>query len=150
MEDLVIERFIKAPTIIADDNYISDGIVLINKQYLDTALLKAVKNESDNIMRTIPFEKGDEIDITSINTPIKLLRNNTIGIVLNENDHCKYYANYDIVKMFEKLCPYIDIYYTILDNGRTKIIKVFREPDSIDDKDEFIGCFASMISEGVH
>ena len=131
------ERLLNSDFIKADDNYISDGIILVNKKFISNKFLKEYKTDNKNIMKDIPYEKGEEICFNK-GSYCKLSGNYKISIVIDEYNS----ADYDIVKLFYESYKWEFIFFTVQDlikeTEKYKLIKVF----SCDE--EFIGCFPSM------
>lgn len=138
------ERLIKCNDCIADDNYISDGVILVSKNFIRNEIIKYYKTTTDNIMNLqypkyepytkIPYEKGEEIILTDCDTKCRLCPDNIIGIDVNESE-C---VNYDIVRDFVKTLTWEFPYFTILPYCEGHLIKVFVADD------KFVGCFPTM------
>lgn len=132
-----IEKYLlNSDFIEADENYISDSIMLLSKKYLSSKALKKIKTTDDIFVlckNTIPFEKGNKFPL-KVGTKCILWKGEKIGIVYNEN----YLFNYDIVKMIIKALPYYDTKTFVIENERKEpILKFFV-------KNEFAGCLMCM------
>ncbi len=129
------KRIIESDFIKADDDYISDGYILVNKRFLRNKILRDFKTDNENIMSKIPFEMGEYIDLTSLGTKCQLLTDERIGITIDEKND----VDYNFVRLFLKSFPYRFIEFTIqpFDNGY--LIKAF------DENDVFVGCFGSIL-----
>ena len=131
------KRLIESDFIIADDNYISDGFVLVNKEFLKSNVILNCKTKDENIMSHIPYEMGEYIDLTSCGTQCELQSNERIGIIVNENNS----VDYNLVRLFLKSFPYSFIEFTKQDYMGGLLIKAF------DEEDKFVGCFCSMLKQ---
>ena len=80
------KRLVESKIIIADDNYISDGYILVNKEFLKSKALLNCKTQNENIMSHMPYEKGEYIDLTSVGTKCELCAHEKIERVINERD----------------------------------------------------------------
>lgn len=129
------KRLVESDFIIADENYISDGYILVNKEFLRSKALLNCKTKDENIMSYIPFEMGEYIDLTSVGTQCELSSSERIGIVVDERN----VVDYNFVKLFLKSFPYSFIEFTSQEYMGGKLIKAFAE-----DK-KFVGCFCSML-----
>ena len=122
----------------ADDNFISNGVFMISKKYIKSKALKIAKN-MDNIWEelkeTIPSEKGNVFDCTSIGTECRLYEGETIGIVYND----LYKFDYEYVAMINHQLPFWTITeFCVAENKRGEpILKFFID-------DEIVACLMSM------
>ncbi|MDD3238252.1 MAG: hypothetical protein PHV37_09175 [Candidatus Gastranaerophilales bacterium] len=117
--------------LVADENYISDGIIIVAKDKIENPLLKQYKNIDENIMSTIPFEKGEQYDLPAF---CELFPRKILGFVFDE----KYSFDYDFFDVFASSFYGLD-YYTVRESGnRVPILKAF------DEDDEFVGCFLAF------
>lgn len=111
----------------ADDNYISDGCILVVKDKLKLDLLKKYKNYPNNIMSKIPYERGEVYELPD-----------TVSLYLHEKLYFgiddKFTVDYEFIKQFAK--SYTDISFTIVWCTDYPIIKVWQG-------DKFIGCIAT-------
>ncbi|MBQ2395923.1 MAG: hypothetical protein II304_02605, partial [Bacteroidales bacterium] len=60
------KHFLNADFIAADDNYISDGNILIAKKYCNSSIINKLKTMNDifeKCKNTVPFEKGEEFEV---------------------------------------------------------------------------------------
>ena len=121
--------------LIADDKYITDGSILVKKDFLKSKLLKAYKNFDNDILQycEVPFDKGERWELPDF---VKLAPNKEFEFVLND----KYSFNYKYVCLFTDLINFreFDLYLVYTKNG-IPILKVFKN-------DSFIGLIMPYIS----
>lgn len=108
----------------ADNEYITDGALLIAKKYLVQECFKNYKTdeslfEQPAVCENIPFEKGEQINFT-VGTKCELLPRFKLGITYNE----KYCFDYKIVKSVVSRFYNVDCY--IVENVKNvPILKFF-------------------------
>jgi hypothetical protein len=129
------KRLVESDFIIADENYISDGWVLVNKEFLRSKVLLNCKTKDENIMSHIPYEMGEYINLTGCGTKCELCSSERIGIIADENNS----VDYNHVKLFLKSFPFSFIEFTKQDYMGGLLIKAF------DEEEKFVGCFCSML-----
>ena len=135
------EYFLKQDFIMADDKYIADTACLISKEYIKSKALKIAKNTDDifkECNETVPYERGEDFDCTSVGTNCKLLKDWTIGICYNE----RYFFDYKYVSMLIKQIPYwkIATYYVVENKYKQPVLKIFVD-------DEFVACLMPIDKE---
>ena len=88
-----LEKYlIESNNVTADDEYISDGIIVVKKNYLKNKVLKKFKNTDKNILSDVPFDKGEEVSI-GCGTIAKLSTNNRILVNINSE-----WFDYEFIK----------------------------------------------------
>ena len=113
----------------ADDKYITDGNILVKKDFLKSKLLKAYKNFDNDILAYcgVPFDKGEPWELPDF---VRLAPNNEFDFVLND----KYCFNYKYVCLFADLT--INFWkfnlYLVYGKNDIPILKVFKN-------DSFVG-----------
>ncbi len=134
------KRFFERDMIYANDTYITDGVIVLVKKYIKNNILKQYIKKPKELTKKInkiPYDKGSEIELTKVFTQCKLLSDNKIGIILDDNN----YADYDILLMLEDYywLEYLkELNYTVQDFLTGKIVKFF------DQDENFLGCFLSI------
>lgn len=120
----------------ADDKYITDGNILVKKDFLKSKLLKAYKNFDNDILAycEVPFDKGEPWELPDF---VRLAQNNEFDFVLND----KYGFNYKYVCLFADLMINFlefNLYLVYTKNG-IPILKVFKN-------DSFVGLIMPKLS----
>lgn len=126
--------------VIADDNYITDGYILLSKEFVRNKVLKNFKTEQEDFMKYIPCFRGEDFKLSK---KCELLPNKQIGICLDEQGN---FVNYEFIDMFVDhlyQTMHYDIQFT---KQRCKdkfgyYIKVFADKD---DKETFVGVIMSI------
>lgn len=131
------KRLVESKIIIADDKYISDCYILVNKEFLKSKALLNCKTQDENIMSHIPYERGEYIDLQSIGTKCELCAHGKIGIIISDTE----LIDYDYVKLFVNSFSYF-IEFTSQEFRGGLLIKAF------DENEKFVGCFASIQRRG--
>ena len=57
------KHLIESDILRADDTYISDGYILVAKEFLYNEVLKAYKTDDCNLMERIPYENGTDWEL---------------------------------------------------------------------------------------
>ena len=122
----VIDDYLVKLDLYADDDYISDGCILVVKEKLSLDLLKKYKNYSHNIMGKIPFERGE---VYKLPCNVSLYLHEKLYFDVDD----KYTVDYEYIKQFAK--SFTDITFTIVWCTDYPILKVWQG-------DNFIGCIA--------
>lgn len=125
---------------IGDSNYITDGYLLLSKEFTQNRVLKDLKNVPDNsFMQEVPFYRGQDIDLNKIGNECYMCSFNRIGIKIKEND----FIDYRYFKMFEN---HLDggISYTVQDFENGSMIKLFKY-SIVFDKEIFAGAYCSFV-----
>lgn len=129
------KEMLTSDILLADETYISNGIFLLTKKYLNTDLLKKYTYNADELkeaIKQIPYEKGEEIDLTSVGTLCEMLPNGVLGIITDE----EHYIDYDFIKILKSSYSWRLSYFTQVRNK--EIIKFWGI------NDEFLGCVCAI------
>ena len=103
------KEMITSDILLADETYISNGIFLLAKKYLNTGLLKQHIYDASKLkkaIKQIPYEKGEEIDLTSAGTLCEMLPNGVLGIITDDT-HCVDYNFIKNVKIKLRMASFI-------------------------------------------
>ena len=134
------KRFFEKDTIYANDTYITDGVIVLDKKYIQNDILKKYINKPEKLteaINKIPYNKGSKIELTEVLTQCELLGVNKIGVILGNNN----YADYDILLMLENYYRswcFKELNYTVQNFSAGKVVKFF------DQDENFLGCFLSI------
>lgn len=119
----------------ADDTYISDGNIVVVKERLNNHYINCFKNKDFNLMKGIPYEKGEYWELPNT---VTLSRNHRVKFVYND----KYCYDCKYIKLFQEwftCLNYFIVYKDYCNKGElVPLLKVF----DIDDK--FVGLIMPM------
>ena len=127
------QYLIESDKVKADDEYISDGIIVIHKNFIKNKILKSFKNTDKNILSDVPFDKGEEVSI-GYGTHAKLGLGNRILIDINSE-----WFDYEFIKKLWFHLLYVSFATNLTfadidcENQNVPILKFF------DENDNFIG-----------
>lgn len=86
----------------ADDTYISDGYILIAKDFLNNKVLKAYKTDDCNLMESIPYERGADWELPEY---ARLFPDKKLAFEINAD----FMVNYKYIDLFCCSVSYVDI-----------------------------------------
>lgn len=133
-----LEKMFLDKDIFANEDYITDGFIIICKKFMKKKIFRNFINEPNMVtvaVNKIPYEKGEEINLTQCGTVCHLLENEKVGIVLDE----KNYLDYSFLTMVYDYFYMGGVYYTMINHLGGKLIKFFN------DNDEFLGAVMSRV-----
>lgn len=143
-----LEKYlIESDTVFADDNYVTDGFILLSKEFIQNKVLKNFKTLQEDFMQYIPYYRGEDFELSN---KCELLKGRQIGICLDDKDN---FVNYEYVKMFIDHINntghyYYDIQFTKqrCADGVGYLIKVFINNN--DEEETFVGAIMSIARIG--
>lgn len=132
------QRLFEAEKLTADDKYISDGYILVSKEFLKSDVLKQYKNEEkemSEMMSNIPYEIGEFWDLPD---NVELRSNHNFAFMYDET----YGFDYNFIAMFEEAFFFSCLEYYIskvcLYGEECLILKIF------DEKGNFYGLIPAI------
>lgn len=121
----------------ADENYVSDGFIAINKKFVNSKLLEQFKTVGVNLLTRIPYDKGEDFELPD---RVELFPNNKLAFPYSE----EFYFDYNFVKIIKE--SFFNTAQTIVFANyggveQAPIMKFW------DEDDEFIGCLSMSIKK---
>ena len=96
------KHLIESDILRADDTYISDGCILVAKEFLDNKVLKAYKTDDCNLMELIPYESGRDWELPEY---ARLAPHKQLWFEINADDR----VNYKYIELFMDSVSGVDI-----------------------------------------
>lgn len=137
-----LEKYlIESDNVVADDNYITDGYILLSKEFTENKVLKNFKTLQEDFMKYVPYYRGEDFELSK---KCELLSSIQIGICLDDKNS---FVDYKYVDMFTRHLNYTGRYYRF-DKHFTKqpyngghLIKIFT---NMNGKEIFAGAIMSI------